>query len=224
MSTGKNKRAIRGLEVGKNLSSLFECLIERPDIPVSLFGLLMDKNGIKPRQIKRARNVENIFDIFEFDGQLLIFFCFEEEYEQKYGILYKDHLITLDACTNEKVIFGDDDAILVVEGCNVKNALFFEYWISKAAGIQSQTCTTVINEEKKKSAVCDDFIRKRGVKKSWIKYSITGENNDEDSEEKKCSLHTGSLGDLQIGIINSNGKLYQVILGWAEDFQNAKHK
>lgn len=226
---GKDLRAQleKGIEIGKGLSGIYADLLKRPEIPVDFWRLLM-RNG-KQKLIETEVPVRSISSVYTVCGEPLIIFSVRDDLVY---VSYRGQKIFQFSGREGYYFFVGRDGVvdfLTHDGMAESSdcdALYYHLLPTT----NTEPFRRTKNDSSLKENFSRDFFAKHGPETEWgmNRMFILPETNDRitssgNGELSQCISH--SVGDLQIGIMNCDSKLYQVILGWAEDFKDpAKQK
>lgn len=219
--TGKGLRAEakRGREIGFNMSGICDDLYDNMEIPASLCRAWIQ--NVKPKQIKTGMPVRLLLSVYNVGDEPLIVFTGKDNLV---CLWYKGEIIFRFVSSSGYQIFvGNDGAIdLLVYLTHYKIGYYPILPVTSSE--PSQTTTDM--------SLCQTFRTTFGTKHGhadvWnsgnVIINLIAKNDPKDETDQgndvtDCKI--GSIGSLRIAIVKCGSKLYQIVLGWAEDFDNS---
>ena len=224
--TGKDLRdqLERRNEILKHLSELGRDFTWRPDIPVSLWRLLI-RRGLRPQRLD-VPPVNAVCGVYNLCEAPLISLIIEVDGSPRwYTCFYKNRLLRqFDAQRPSSLLVAQDGHVVCCECLNGETRYFqvlpdSDEPILEPFLVSSDESLTI-------TAFEEGFFKKHGGQASpWISPMFTSDGKNDlihisGHIPQSVELSSGPIGDLQIGIIRCNKELYKVILGWADDYRN----
>ena len=214
----------KGREIARNFYGLFDDICKRPDIP-TIFWRALIRNSANPRPIAEDTPVHTISEVYTVNSVPLVVFNGEDK--KKY-IWYQGKIVGASVCqyTAHMFFVGKDGVVDRVDLSNLGESETddAEYYHILPVPNSTLPFHTTKNIDALKDEIREDFIKAHGRVEPWGRsgafYLRTYDRLAEENGMTAECVSGPPIGDLQIGIVRCGTKLYQVILGWAEDFKD----
>ena len=235
---GKGIRAEleRGVEIENASSRIFSDLRSRPEIPVAVFRTLIRNS--KPRLIGIGVSVAEILHVYGIKNrQQISHDAYKVKHEPlivfkgKDGFIYiwhRDSLIFTRPCEYKLVPLVGKDGVVDCMIINGETDNIEYYHILPDKSIFRNTRASGSGAIAKNTFTAT-FFNEHGGEKEWGTTHGIYENSNTcdnlDSMLRKDAIAqciSGPIDDYQIAIIRCGTKIYKVILGYAEDFNQGK--
>jgi hypothetical protein len=219
--TGHDLRTLleKGREIARNFKGLFDDICKRPDIP-TIFWRALIRNSANPRPIAEGTPVKRIFEVYTVDNAPFVIFC---DADERLCLWYHGQIVFRSKyqCEIYRIFVGKDGVVDRLFGSFNVTASYYHVLPTPN---NSEPFLTSKNTDALRDEFAMVFYRDHGRAEPWGRngafYRKTYDYEIAEENGMTAECVSGSIGDLQIGIVRCGTKLYQVILGWAEDFKD----
>lgn len=194
----------RGIEIDDNLSGLATDLRKHPEIPVDVYRFLI--RNVKPKQINTGVPVISILAVYTVKNDPLIVFTTKDGLT---CIWHQDRILARSKNFLDDLLVGDDGTVVLrkFKGPRDSHLSRVNYYLLPGSG---EPFFYTQNKPSLKNEYLDDFYNKHEENENW-----------EEDKLSHSQCFYGSMEDRQICIISSGKRLYEFVLGYAEDFDNS---
>ena len=213
----------KGREIARNFYGLFDDICKRPDIP-TIFWRALIRISANPRPIAEGTPVLKLIEVYAVNSAPLILFYGDEHLH----IWHQGQMVNPSVLRyiTYNIFVGKDGVVdwlkFSMDGESETDDA--EYYHVLPAPNDNKPFRTTKNINALTDEFRESFLKAHGEAEPWGRngpfYRRTFDYEIAENNGITGQCVSGPIGDLQIGIVRCGEKLYQVILGWAEDFKD----